>query len=198
MTTASPWLDFEGPPAQHHVWNNNGLYGPTGQRRLAMNGSQPCLMVMPGDPMHHDQAFHHFYHHHMHHPAIDIPGFEGDYIHAPMFHEGMPLPEVHGPPSSRFAGSQPCLFIGSETGPSFAQTPQPSDTQPRRKSSKSSAQRPSRLKRSESFSVPGQWGDLPPPPPPVPQHLIREESKLQTPSLSPLAVVRNKRASQVC
>ena len=199
MTSTSPWLDFEGPPAQHHVWNNNGLYGQTGQqRRLAMNGSQPCLMVMSGDP-HQGQAFHHYYHHqHMHHPSIDIPGFEGDYIHAPIFHDGMPLPEVHGQPNSRFTGSQPCLFIGSEQVQPFAQTTFQSETQPRRKSSKAgSTLKLSRLKRSESFSIPGTWGSLPPPPPPVPQHMMRDEPKLQTPSLSPLAVVRNRRASQV-
>jgi hypothetical protein len=108
----------------------------------------------------------------------------------------LPLPEVHGvivdQPGARFAGSQPCLFLGSEPSPLFAQAAMRSDTQPRRKS-RGSAPKSSRLKRSESFSVPGTWGVLPPPPPPVPQH--REEH--QTPSLSPLAVVRNKRASQV-
>ena len=53
----SPWLDYEGPPGQHAaVWNGHattthlpqhhqgGQTDPQQIRRLAMNGSQPCLM----------------------------------------------------------------------------------------------------------------------------------------------------------
>ena len=212
MATSTPWLDFEGPPAQQHAWHNgNGGYGSTGHRRLAMNGSQPCLMVMSADQsnahMHHQggpPTFHHYYHHHLH-PSADMSVYEADYMQAPMFHDGVPIPDVHGTfmghqHAARLAGSQPCLFLGSETNQPFAQTPIQTDTQPRRKSSCRSSQKLSldkrtRLKRSESFSVPATWaGGLPPPPPPVPQHL---DSQLPTPSLSPLTVVRNKRANQV-
>ena len=183
----------------------------SGHRRLAMNGSQPCLMVMSGDPagLHHQgPMFHHYYHHHLH-PSVDMSGYDADY----MFHDRAQMPEVHGSfvghqHAARLAGSQPCLFMGTDPNQTFVQA-QPvqasSESQPRRKSScrttsgqKVSEDQRTRLKRSESFSVPATWGVLPPPPPPVPSHFGREESgQLATPSLSPLAVVRNKRANQV-
>ena len=56
------------PAAQQHaaIWNNgNGGYGMSGHRRLAMNGSQPCLMLMSGDPHLQGPMFHHYYHHHI-------------------------------------------------------------------------------------------------------------------------------------
>jgi hypothetical protein len=59
--------------------NNNGLYGQTAPRRMAMNGSQPCLMVMATDPHDGHHAYPHYYHHHLH-PTVDIPGYDGDYI----------------------------------------------------------------------------------------------------------------------
>ena len=85
---ADPWLDFEGPPSQQHasLWTaadttrqlprqhsdsmapTHHQGGQTGQqqiKRLAMNGSQPCLMfdnpmlsAAAGDSMHPGSSYH--------------------------------------------------------------------------------------------------------------------------------------------
>lgn len=192
-----PWLDYEGHPAQvAATWSHSEPRARNGHyRKLAMNGSQPCLINTSDEQTQYPERRSSGLH--TSHPCL-TDQFDPAYLPPPAHHPyfaphftlyEQPTTHVH-PPCDGFQGQN--VFHHDQSMKRSSSRPASSMQQHKKKQKAS-------FRRSESFTGGGDSvpvnGKGPPRTSPAPRSTSRNEMLIDS-GMSPLAVVRNKRANQ--